>query len=134
MASLPPPDCGHRSGREGDELERDAARVAEGEDRAVGRVDDPTVGDAEFVEPGGPRLEPGTIGAAEGAMVEPRPAFVEGDVGQRFDVLMEPDERLEPNDVPVGRLLTGERRIGAEEPRAPGGAALEIAGPSGRRG
>src|SRR3984957_13094505 len=46
------------------ELERGAVRVAEAQTRAVGRVDDSAVLDAELIEPVHPGLQRGAVGAA----------------------------------------------------------------------
>src|SRR5277367_2285831 len=71
--SATPTGCSCQSARRREELERGAVRVAETQTRAVGRVDDAAVLDAELIEPVHPGLQCRTVGAAEADVIQAHP-------------------------------------------------------------
>src|SRR5512133_3724989 len=86
-ASLPVPSVGR-----GEELERDAVRVAEAQARAVAGVLDLAVGDAQFVQPPDPLLQFRPVGDAEGDVVEADPELAEAALGRGPGVLVQAEQ------------------------------------------
>ena len=99
-----------------EELECDVVGVAERQPRSVSRVDDTTVGDAEFVQPRFPLGEFGAIGAGKREVIEPDPTFVER-FRREIGELMESDQRAadQPDDVAERSRVLIEDRLRAEE-------------------
>ena len=115
------------SSRRGEELERDAVRVAEAHARAVGRVLDATVVDAELVEPARPTSRARSRSAhAEGDVVEADPELAELLGRRRRLVLVQPDERAVAEQVDgvvqVGVGVLVDHGFGVEERLVPGDA------------
>lgn len=112
-----------------EELKSDAVWIAERQPRAIGRVDDPTVLDAQVVQSTLPLHELGPVATRERQMVQARTTLVERlgalEIGERVD----PDEcpAHEPDDMVEGTCVFVDHRIGAEQPLIPGAAALEVA-------
>src|SRR5215217_6438740 len=70
LSAAAPQQQDRRSARRSKELERDAVGIPEAHTRAIGRILDPAVGDAELIETACPLFEFFPIGTAEGNMVE----------------------------------------------------------------
>src|SRR6202453_4341412 len=70
------------------ELECDAVRVAETQTRAVGRVDDSAVLNAQLIEPVHPGLQCGSVRATEADMIQAHPELAEALVGCRVLMLV----------------------------------------------
>src|SRR5262245_54250047 len=66
-----------------EELERDAVGVAKAQSRAVGRVHDAAVVDAELVESRHPLLQLRAVGAAEADVIQAHSELAESLVGSR---------------------------------------------------
>src|SRR3954469_12338542 len=77
-----------------EELERDSVGVAEADTRAVGRVLDAAMLDAELIEALRPLLELGAIRASEGDVIEADAVLAERFVRRRRRVLMQTDQRV----------------------------------------
>ncbi len=129
-ASAAPPQV-RRSGGRGEELERDAVRVAEAHARAVARILDLTVRDAELVEPACPLLELSAVGTAEGDVVEADPELAEPLVGRGRRMLVQTDQHAIADQVhgvvEVGIGVLVQHWLGAEERFVPGNADGQVA-------
>ena len=107
--------CPDLPARRGEELQCDVVGIAERESRTIGCVNDPTVLDAQLVEPRLPLLEVSPTAARERDMVEARPALVEGIRTVWIREIVEAEQGLatkEPDRVAERtRILLDERRI-----------------------
>jgi hypothetical protein len=115
----------------GEEFECDAVGVAEAHGRAIVRILDLTVLDAELVESQRPLRELRSVRAAERHVVEADPELAEPLVERRPGVLVQPDERVRAYEVhgvveaAVGVFV--DHGIGIEERSVPGHADREVA-------
>jgi hypothetical protein len=124
----PPQIC--RSAGWGEELQGDAIRIAEANARDVAPIFDPVVLDAELVEPAGPALELGAVGAAEGDMVEADAELAEPLIGRGLGVLVQPQQggaEQVHGVVEVGIGVLVQHRLGIEQRLIPGDADRQIA-------
>src|SRR5215211_1462297 len=116
--------------RVGEELERDAVRVAEAHAQAVAGVLDPTVGHAQLVQPPCPPLELGPVGAAEGDVVEADPVLAEVAFGGGRAVLVEAEQLAVAEQVhgvvEVGVGVLVQHRLGVEQRLVPGDADRQV--------
>src|SRR5207342_2258025 len=104
--------------------------IAEAHARAVRRILDATVRDAELVEPACPGLELGSVGATEADVVEAGPELAELLVRHRRPVLVHTEERAVSDHVhgvmEVGVGVFVEYRLGTEKRFVPGNADRKI--------
>src|SRR5207302_2120292 len=127
-APAPSADADGLPGRR-EELEGDVVGIAERQPRPVVRVDDPTMADAELVEPALPALQLRAVGAPEGDVVEARAQLVERLRARRRRVEMDAEQRPahHPDDVMERSGVLVEHGVGIEEALIPGAAAAQIA-------
>src|SRR3984885_9316400 len=117
-------------GRRGEELKRDAIRVAEGQPGPIGGIDNAVMGNAELIEPIRPLLELVSIGAVEGQMMQAHAALVERQVVSRVGELVQANEGrtpYQPDHVSKWARVLVEDRLGGEQVLVPRDAAVEIA-------
>src|SRR5215211_7753574 len=128
---LTPASVAVPSGGWGEELERDAVRVAEAQARAVAGVLDLAVGDAQLVQPAGPLLQLGPVGAAEGKVVQADAVLAEVALGGRGGVLVQAEQGAVAEqvdgvvEVRVGVLV--QHRPGVQQGLVPGDADGQVA-------
>src|SRR4051812_2932354 len=119
------------SRRRREELEGDAVGIAEAQARAVARVLDSAMGDAELVELARPLLQLGAVSAAKAQVVESHGELAERRGRRRAGVLMEPEHR--PVAEQVHRVVERrfgvlvEHRLGVEQGLVPGNADRQVA-------
>src|SRR5215216_69843 len=128
---LTPASVAVPSGGWGEELERDAVRVAEAQARAVAGVLDLAVGDAQLVQPAGPLLQLGPVGAAEGDVVQADPELAEAPLGRRRPVLVQAEQGVVAEQVhgvvEVGVGVLVQHRLGLQQRLVPGDADRQVA-------
>ena len=111
------------------ELQCNVVRIAERQARAVWRIDDAAVLDAENIQPRLPLFQFGSAGAGEGEVIEPGPSLVKGFTSMEIRKLMDANQGLapeKPNDVMEGARVLVDHRLGPEQPLVPRSAAFEI--------
>jgi hypothetical protein len=119
---------GRGSGGRGEELQGDSVRVAERDTRAVVRVLDSAVHDAELIQARSPCLQLLAVAAGERNMIKTGAVLIEGvtcglGVGMQAQELPSP-EREHGVVKTSGLLVFVQDRLGAQQLAIPAGASL----------
>src|SRR5580658_9575667 len=105
-----------------EELQRDVVRIAEGQPRTVGSIDDTAVDDTESVEPGLPCLKLTSAATSKGQVIHADPALIEGKTVGRIGKLVQSDQGPafdEPDSAPKRAGLVVDDQLGVEDSLVP---------------
>jgi transposase len=113
-----------------EELQRDVVRIAERKTRAIRRIHDPAVLDAQLTEFGFPLVEFAAVCARECQVVESRSQLSERVATGRKRELVKSDERLtaeHPYDMAKRTGVLVDNGLGTEECLIPRDASIQVA-------